>query len=149
MRTLLRALLLALAVLPAFAIAQAWPQKPIRFIIPYPPGGGTDALARFLSQKLGENLGQPVVIDSRPGGATIIGTDLAAKSAPDGYTMLLVSPSYTNNVSLYPQLAYDPDRDFDAVTLVASVPLVLVVPPQLPATNLTELIALGKRNQVP
>ena len=144
MTSLIRALVLALAIAPAFALAQAWPQKSIRFIIPYPPGGGTDALARYLSQKLGENLGQPVVIDNKPGGATIIGTEIAAKSPPDGYTIVLASPSFTNNVALYPKLSYDPEKDFDAVTLVASVPLVLVAAPSLPANNMTELIALAK-----
>ena len=144
MQRFLRALVLALAIAPALALAQAWPQKPIRFIVPYPPGGGTDALARFLSQKLAENLGQPVVVENKPGGATIIGTDIAAKAAPDGYTMLLASPSFTNNVALYPKLPYDPEKDFDAVTLVGSVPLVLVVPPTLPVNNVTELIALAR-----
>ena len=149
MRPLVRALASAFAVafalLPAVAQAQAWPQKSIRFIIPYPPGGGTDALARFLSQKLGENLGQSVVIDNKPGGATIIGTEIAAKAPADGYTILLASPSFTNNVALYPnKLPYDPEKDFDAVTLVASVPLVLVSSPSLPANNVRELIALAK-----
>ena len=145
MKPFVRALLLALAIAPSTVMAQAWPQKPIRFIIPYPPGGGTDALARFLSQKLADNLGQPVVVENKPGGATIIGTEIAAKSPPDGYTMLLASPSFTNNVALYSTLSYDPEKDFDAVTLVASVPLVLVVPPSMPANNVTELIALAKK----
>ena len=144
MQRFIRALVLALAIGPALAIAQAWPQKPIRFIVPYPPGGGTDVLARILAQKLADNLGQPVVVDNKPGGATMIGTELAAKSPPDGYTMVLASPSFTNNVALYPKLSYDPEKDFDAVTLVASVPLVLIVPPSLPVSNVTELIALAK-----
>ncbi len=148
MRPLARALALVasfvVALAPSLAAAQAWPQKSIRFIIPYPPGGGTDALARFLSQKLGENLGQTVVVENKPGGATIIGTEIAAKAPPDGYTILLASPSFTNNVALYPKLAYDPEKDFDAVTLVASVPLVLVSAPSLPANNVKELIALAK-----
>jgi tripartite-type tricarboxylate transporter receptor subunit TctC len=145
MKSLVRALALVLILTPAIALAQAWPQKSIRFIIPYPPGGGTDALARFLSQKLSENLGQTVVVENKPGGATIVGTELAAKAPPDGYTMLLASPSFTNNVALYSRLSYDPEKDFDPVTLVASVPLVLVAAPSLPANNVTELIALAKK----
>jgi len=89
-------------------------------------------------------MGQPLVIENKPGGGTQIGTELAAKSAPDGYTLLLVSPSFTNNSSLYDKLSYDADRDFEAVTLLASVPLVLVVPPSLPVNNITELIQLAK-----
>jgi tripartite-type tricarboxylate transporter receptor subunit TctC len=144
MRSLVRALALLFAIAPIFAAAQDWPQKPIRFIIPYPPGGGSDALARFLGQKLSENLGQPVIIDNKPGGATIIGTELAAKAPADGYTMVLASPSFTNNVALYSKLPYDPEKDFEAVTLVASVPLVLVAAPSLPANNAKELVALAK-----
>lgn len=144
MQRLIRALALALSILPALAAAQAWPQKQIRFIVPYPPGGGTDVLARILAQKLGENLGQPIVVDNKPGGATVIGTEIAAKAPADGYTMVLASPSFTNNVALYPKLPYDPEKDFDAVTLVASVPLILVVPPSLPVNNVQDLIALAK-----
>jgi len=144
MKPIIRAAVLALAFASGLAFGQAWPQKSIRFIIPYPPGGGTDQLARILGQRLSEQLGQPVVIDNKPGGGTNIGTEIAAKSAPDGYTMLLASPSFTNNVALYAKLPFDPERDFDAVTLVASVPLVLVVPPTLPANNVVELIALAK-----
>jgi tripartite-type tricarboxylate transporter receptor subunit TctC len=144
MNLFVRAAVLAFALASGLAFGQAWPQKSIRFIIPYPPGGGTDQLGRILGQKLAEELGQPVIIDNKPGAGTNIGTELAAKSAPDGYTMLLASPSFTNNVALYDKLPFDPQKDFDAVTLVASVPLVLVVPPSLPANNITELIALAK-----
>lgn len=131
-------------VLSGGVFAQAFPNKPIRFIVPYPPGGGTDLLSRIVAQKLSESMGQPLVIENKPGGGTQIGTELAAKSAPDGYTLLLVSPSFTNNSSLYDKLSYDADRDFEAVTLLASVPLVLVVPPSLPVNNITELIQLAK-----
>lgn len=146
MKMLIRVLALACLVSPVLghAQAQAWPQKPIRWVVPYPPGGGTDVLARILGQKLSENLGQPVIIDNKPGGATIIGTEIAAKSPPDGYTMLLASPSFTNNVALYQKLPYDPEKDFDAVSLLATVPLVLVAPPSLPANNVAELIKLAK-----
>lgn len=144
MQRLIRALFLALSILPALAAAQAWPQKQIRFIVPYPPGGGTDVLARILAQKLTDNLGQAVVVDNKPGGATVIGTEIAAKAPADGYTWLLASPSFTNNVALYPKLPYDPEKEFEAVTLVASVPLILVVPPSLPVSNVKDLIALAK-----
>ena len=125
------------------AWAQSWPQKPVRFVVPYPPGGGADMLSRILAQTLTEGLEQPLIIENKPGGGTQIGTELAAKAAPDGYTVLLVSPSFTNNVFLYDKLAYDVERDFQAVTLIASVPLVLVVPTSLPAMNITELIQLA------
>lgn len=125
------------------ALAQSWPQKPVRFVVPYPPGGGADMLSRIIAQTLTEGLGQPLIIENKPGGGTQIGTELAAKAAPDGYTVLLVSPSFTNNVFLYDKLSYDVERDFQAVTLIASVPLVLVVPTSLPAMNITELIQLA------
>ena len=144
MKLLVQALALALTIASGAAAAQAYPNRPLRFIIPYPPGGGTDQLARILAQKLQDDMGQPVVLDNKPGAATIIGTELAAKSPADGYTMVLASPSFTNNVALYPKLPYDPEKDFDAVTLVASVPLVLVAPPSLPANNVSELVAMAK-----
>ncbi|MGE0801958.1 MAG: Bug family tripartite tricarboxylate transporter substrate binding protein [Lautropia sp.] len=144
MQWLIRAFVLALSILPALATAQAWPQKQIRFIIPYPPGGGADVLARIIVQKLSENLSQAVIVDNKPGGATAIGTEIAAKAPPDGYTMLLASPSFTNNAALYPKLPYDPQKDFDAVTLAATVAAILVVPPSLPVNNVEELIALAK-----
>lgn len=146
MISILRAVLVALVLVPVLACAQGWPQKPIRFIVPYPPGGGTDVLARALSQKLGENLGQPLVVDNRPGGATIVGTEIAARAPADGYTLLLASPAFTNNASLRSNLSYDPQGDFDAVTFVATVPLVLVVPATSSAKNVKELIDLAKRN---
>lgn len=134
----------AIAILPGGALADSYPSKPVRVIVPYPPGGGVDHLGRILSQKLSENIGQPVIIDNKPGAATQIGTEMAAKAAPDGYTLLLTSPSFTNNAALYEKLSYDAERDFEAVTLIASLPLVLVVPESSPAKSLTELIALAK-----
>ena len=145
MQRIIVALALALSIVPGLADAQPWPQKQqIRFIVPYPPGGGTDVLGRILAQALSERLGQTVVVDNKPGGATNIGTEIGAKSPADGYTMVLASPSFTNNVALYPKLPYDPEKDFDAVTLVASVALILVVPPSLPVNNVKDLIGLAK-----
>ena len=135
---------IALAADPAFA--QRYPEKPIRFIAPYAPGGSTDLLTRTLAQKLTESLGQTVVPDNRPGAGGNVGADIAAKSAPDGYTILLapVSPMAIN-VTLYgKKLPFNPERDFAPITLVAKVPLVIVVNLNVPAKTLQEFIALAK-----
>jgi len=112
------------------AHAQAWPSKPVRLIVPFPPGGGTDAFARPLSRALTTSLGQPVVIDNRGGAGGTLGAEVAAKSAPDGYTFLIGAVHHTIAVSMYPKLGYDLNRDLVPVTLLASVPNVLVVNPQ-------------------
>ena len=133
------------ATLPVTAYAQApYPAKPLRLIVPFPPGGGTDTLARVYGQKLGELLGQQVVIDNRPGGGTNIGAELAAKAPPDGHTLFMGNISHTINVTLYSKLGYDLVRDFAPVTLLASTPNILVVHPSLPAKSVKELIALAK-----
>ncbi len=141
----LPALALALALVSQFAAAE-YPEKPIRFIVPYAAGGTTDLLSRAIAQKLAEALGQGVVPDNRPGAGGNIGAEIAAKSPPDGYTILMapVSPMAIN-VTLYAgKMAFNPEKDFAPVTLVAKVPLVLVVHPSVPAKTLTELIALAK-----
>jgi len=112
------------------AHAQAWPSKPVRLIVPFPPGGGTDAFARPLSKALTTSLGQPVLIDNRGGAGGTLGAEMAAKSAPDGYTFLIGAVHHTIAVSMYPKLGYDLNRDLVPVTLLASVPNVLVVNPQ-------------------
>jgi tripartite-type tricarboxylate transporter receptor subunit TctC len=146
MKVMIRSLLGALlALAPQFAAAD-YPEKPIRFIVPYAAGGTTDLLSRAIAQKLAEALGQGVVPDNRPGAGGNIGAEIAAKSAPDGYTILMapVSPMAIN-VTLYAnKMAFNPEKDFAPVTLVAKVPLVLVVHPSVPAKTLTELIALAK-----
>ena len=125
--------------------AQGYPVKPIRFYTPYPPGGTTDILARLIGAKLHEAWGQPLVIEARPGAGGNVGTDFVAKSAPDGYTILMGgSGPLAINVSLFSKLPYDPLRDLAPVVLVASVPLVLVVHPSLPVKNVREFIALIK-----
>ena len=129
----------------AAAHAQTYPVKPVRIIVPFPPGGGTDIVARAVAQKLGEALEQTFVVDNRGGAGGTIGSEAAAKSAPDGYT-LGVATSSTHGVapSLYPKLGYDPVKDFAPVTLVATTPFVLVVHPALPVRSIKELIALAK-----
>ena len=135
-----------LALTPQSGAAQNYPEKPIRFIVPYAAGGTTDLLSRAIAQKLAEAIGQPVVPDNRPGAGGNVGAEIAAKSPPDGYTMLMapVSPMAIN-VTLYgSKLSFNPEKDFAPVTLVAKVPLVLVVHPSVPVKNLQELIALAK-----
>jgi tripartite-type tricarboxylate transporter receptor subunit TctC len=130
---------------PASAIAQDYPTRPIKLIVPQSAGGGADILARTIGEKLGQSLGQAVVVDDRPGAAGIIGTDAVAKAAPDGYTLLMGAIStHAINKSLYPTLSYDPVKDFTPVTLVATAPLVLVVHPSVPVSSTRDLIALAK-----
>ena len=140
------ALCAAVAASTAFAqpATQKYPDKPIRFIVPFPPGGGNDILARAIAPKMGEFLGQPVVIDNRAGAGGNIGTDLAAKSAPDGYTILIASNQVTINPWLYSKLPFDIEKDFVAVAQAASVPMVLAVHPSVQANTLKEFIALAK-----
>lgn len=127
------------------ALAQGYPNKPVRMVVPFPPGGTTDILARAVGQKLSEAWGSQVIIDNRPGAGGNIGTDIVAKAAPDGYTLLMATVgTHAINGSLYAKLPFDPVKDFAPVTLVASVPNVLVVHPSLPATSVKELIALAK-----
>ncbi len=122
-----------------------YPAKPIKMIVGSSPGGGPDIMARAIGQKITEALGQPVVIDNRPGAGGIIGSELAAKSPPDGYTLMMANAgSHAVNVSLYPRLGYDPVRDFAPVSLVSTAPNVLIVHPALPVNNIKALIALAR-----
>jgi len=123
--------------------AQPYPSRPVRFIVPFPPGGATDIIAREIAQKLGEGFRQQVVVDNRGGGGQKIGTDLVAKSTPNGYTILLCSVSHAINPGLYPKLPYDSIHDFAPIALVASTSLALVVHPSLAANSVKELIALA------
>jgi len=137
--------LLAMAGSGAEALAQEWPAKPIRFIAPNLPGGPTDILARLIGQKLAETLGQPVVIENRAGAAGNIGTEVAAKAPPDGYTLVTGNnATFGANVSLYKRLGFDPVKDFTPIVLAATQPNILVVHPSLSVTNVKELIALAK-----
>jgi len=121
-----------------------YPNKPVRFILPFPPGGGTDTLARILGGKLAEGLGQQVVLDNRPGAGANIGAEIAAKSPPDGYTLLMGNVAHAINVSLYSKLNYNFLRDFAPVSLLASTPNIVVVHPSVPAKSVKELVALAK-----
>ena len=135
----------AACAVPLAVQAQAWPSKPVRLIVPYPPGGGNDNLARIFAQKLGERLGQPFVVDNRPGAGTLIGSEAAAKAPGDGYTLLLSSiVTHALAPALYPKVPYDPLNDFVPVTTLAVAPTVLVVNKDFPAQSVTELIALAK-----
>ena len=142
-RALFAALLFALAGAPA--AQQTYPARAVRFIVPYPPGSGTDIVARMLGQKLAEAWGQQVVVDNRPGAGAIIGVDAVAKAAPDGYTIGIADNGpLAINPALYPKLPYHPVRDFAPITLVASLPFILVVHPGVPANSVGELVALAK-----
>lgn len=141
------ALLAAGATLAAPAVrAQAWPNKPIRIIVPYAPGGFTDVTARLIAQKLGERLGQTVLIDNKPGANSIIGVDAVAKAAPDGSTFGVVIAAYAANTSLYPKLPYDPRKDLAAVSLIGVSPLVAAVNNDAPFKTARELIDYARRN---
>jgi tripartite-type tricarboxylate transporter receptor subunit TctC len=126
------------------ALAQEYPAKPIRVVVPFPPGGGTDFMGRVIMQKVGENLGATVVIDNRGGAGSSIGTEIVARSPADGYTVLIVSGAHAINPSIYPKLPYDSVRDFAPVTMFTSGPGLLVVHPSVPAKSVRELIALAK-----
>src|SRR5258708_37469840 len=139
-------IVLALALLAAIpAWAQDWPARSVRFIVPYPPGGGTDVIARIVQPKLSEALGQTIVIENRGGAGGALGTEAAAKSAPDGYTFLFTLSSHTINPLLY-KLDYDVERDFAPVSIIVSVPQLIAANPQAPAKTLKEMVAAAKAN---
>ena len=139
---ILAAVLPLCASLPA---AAAWPEKPIRFVVPFPPGGGADIMARPMTQKLAESLGQPVLIDNKGGAGGTLGAETAARAAPDGYTLFFGTVgTQAINVGLYPKLSYDPVKDFSPISLTHNAPRILVVHPSIPAKNVAELIAYAK-----
>jgi tripartite-type tricarboxylate transporter receptor subunit TctC len=145
--TVIRGTALALALLPFHAASQdAWPARPVKLIVPSSPGGGTDLYARLLGQALAEALGQPFVVDNRPGASGNIGAEAAARSAPDGYTFLVsANPALTVNPGLYKSLPYNAERDFAPVARAVIAPQVICVHPSLQVKTLAELLALGKR----
>ena len=137
-------LLLASALMPAQALAQTYPSGPMRIVVPFPPGGGTDILARSLAQKLNEAWAQPVIVDNRGGANGTIGAALVAKAAPDGHTIIIVPSGFAVNPSIYKGLPFDALKDFAPVAQLASSPLVLVVHPSFPSKSVKELIAFLK-----
>jgi tripartite-type tricarboxylate transporter receptor subunit TctC len=141
-RCLLLLAALGCATLPGHA--QDYPQRPIKLVVPFAPGGGSDIVARILAQKLTEGLGQQVVVDNRPGGGSNIAHELVARSAADGYTLLLSAPGLTMNKSLYAKLSYDPVKDFTPVSLISVIPLVFCVHPSLPVETFKAFVAFAK-----
>lgn len=135
-------MLLLAAAIPA--AAQGYPAKPVRLIVPFPAGGSTDIVARTIGQKLSEAWGQPVIVDNRAGASTVIGTEIVAKAPPDGYTLLVTPAPFTIVPGLAKKLPYNPQTDFEPITLINTTPLVLVVHPGVPARNVKEFIALAK-----
>ena len=135
----------AAMMLPAAArAAQSFPTRPIRLIVPYPPGGGTDIVARVIGQRLQQSLGQPIVIDNRGGAGGTLGTAVAAKAAPDGYTMVLVPTSHVINPSIYAKLPYDTEKDFAPITMVASAAILMAVNPSVPADSVRAFVEAAK-----
>jgi tripartite-type tricarboxylate transporter receptor subunit TctC len=135
----------AVAMSGSAALAQSFPSKPIRLIVPLAPGGGGDTVARLIGQKVAESVGQPVLVENRPGGSTMIGTEHVARSAPDGYTLVLATSSHGINPSLY-KLNYEPVKDFAGIAFIATSPMMLTVHPSVPAKTVRELIAVAKAN---
>lgn len=135
---------LGMALLSLTAMAQEWPTKPIRLVVTFPPGGSSDAAARIVAPRLAERLGQPVVVDNRPGAGGGVGLDLVAKSPADGYTIVLASAGgLTANPSLYKSLPYDPSRDFAPITLFGTSPFVLLAHPSLPAASVADVLKMA------
>jgi tripartite-type tricarboxylate transporter receptor subunit TctC len=146
-QALLFLLIAATAILPAAACAaDAFPNRPIRLVVPYPPGGGTDIVARVLGEKLGASLGQPIVVDNRGGAGGVLGTEIAAKAAPDGYTLLLVPSSHVINPSIYAKLPYDTVADFAPIAMVASAAILMAVNPHVPADTVRGFVEAAKAN---
>ena len=142
----IRIALLALAAVPALALGQAFPSKPVRLLVPYAPGGAVDNFARPIAPKLGELLGQPVIVENRPGGNTTIAADLVAKAPPDGYTIVLTSVNHYLVPMFSKNVPYDTMKDFTPIIIVATFPNVVAVHPSLPAQSIAELIDYAKKN---
>lgn len=148
-KPILSAVAISIAAAAPLAVAHAddYPNRPIRLVVPFPPGGGNDNVARPIAQKLGEALGQTVVVDNRPGAGTMIGAEAVAKAAPDGYTLFFGSiASHAISPNLYQKVNYDPIKDFEPISLLASAPTIFVVSPKLPFKSVAELVAAAKAN---
>ena len=145
MRLAMAIVIAAAAGAAAQAGAQSYPTRPVRVIVPYAPGGATDLTARLVGAKMGEAFGQQVIVENRPGGAGMIGAEIVAKAAPDGYTLLIATPAeIAINPHLFAKMTYQPERDFAPVSLAASTPLILVVHPAVPAQSVKDLLALAR-----
>jgi tripartite-type tricarboxylate transporter receptor subunit TctC len=142
-KCILTAAILAI-LLPAGVLAQPYPAKPVRIIVPLVPGGNLDIVARAVAQRLGEGLGQQVIVENRPGASSLVGTQLVAKSPPDGYTLLAMANTFASVPAVIAKPGYDPVKDFTGVSMTCKVPQVLVVTPTLPAKSVKDLIALAK-----
>ena len=143
----LAASMFVLSLMPTGVGAQTYPAKAVRMLVPFPPGGGTDYTARLIGQKLSDMWGQPVVIENRPGASTTIASEIVARAAPDGYTLIMGSTNHTINPSLYVKLPYDTIRDFAPITVAVTASYVLSVHPSLPARSVKELIALARAHK--
>ena len=144
---MIRTLLATVLALPLIALAQAWPSKSIRLVVPYPPGGSTDLLARTIGVKVGEALGQQIIVDNRAGAGGMLGSDIVARSAPDGYTILLgTGATHGLTLLLSKTIPYDPVKDFTAITAAVEVPIILVVHPSIPGSTAKDLIDWAKKN---
>ena len=139
-------LIAATTVVPTAHAADTYPSRPIRLIVPYPPGGGTDIVGRVLGEKLSASLGQPIVVDNRGGAGGVLGTEIVAKAVPDGYTLLLVPTSHVINPSIYAKLPYDTAKDFAPITMVASAPILMAVNPRVPAETVHSFVEAAKAN---
>jgi tripartite-type tricarboxylate transporter receptor subunit TctC len=137
---------LALLTVPSLSIAQAYPAKPIKIIVPAPPGGAIDLIARLVGDKISVSMGQPVIVDNKPGASNNLGTDVLAKSPPDGYAIGIVGGSHNTNKFLFKNLGWDPEKSFEPIVYTHVVPLVFAINPQIPAKTLPEFIAWMKAN---
>lgn len=136
----------SLVMVPTWASAQAYPTRAIKIIVPAPPGGAIDLIARVVGDKIGASMGQPVIVDNRPGASNNLGTDVLAKSAPDGYTIGIVGGSHNTNKFLFKNLGWDPEKSFEPIVYTHEVPLVFAIYPQIPARTLPEFVAWMKAN---
>jgi tripartite-type tricarboxylate transporter receptor subunit TctC len=137
---------LTLLAVPTMSMAQAYPTKPIKIIVPAPPGGAIDLIARVVGDKISASMGQPVIVDNKPGASNNLGTDVLAKSTPDGYTIGIVGGSHNTNKFLFKNLGWDPEKSFEPIVYTHVVPLVFAINPQIPAKTLPEFIAWMKAN---
>ncbi len=149
LRTIATAIVACIGVaLPLATYAQAFPERPIKLVVPFPPGGSTDLVGRIVGRKAGELLGQPIIIENRGGAGGSIGSELVARAQPDGYTLLMATTSHTANPSFYPKLPYDTRRDFQSIAMIADMPGLLVAKPGLPPNTLDEFLAFAKDRQL-